>query len=172
MHPPLIGDPDWTLIPHPALTQERVTFLQAQPEDGLQVAYFTSPAGHLKARAWFGPATQGPPGHAHGGSMAALLDEVVGGAAWVAGHPVVAATLNVRFRAMLPLESVVTATGRVTRASGRRVHVAGEIVGPDGQVHAEAEGVFVVVDLERLPPLPPGVERELRALVGSVGAQD
>ena len=102
--PPLIGDPDWTPIPHPALSGGGPTFLRAQTAQGLQVAYFTSPEGHLKARAWFGPHTKGPPGHAHGGSMAALLDEVVGGAAWVAGHPVVAATLNVRFRAMLPHE--------------------------------------------------------------------
>lgn len=167
-HPPLTGDPDWTPISHPALASKRVTFLQAQSEHGLQVAYFTCPEGHLKARAWFGPHTQGPPGHAHGGSMAALLDEVVGGAAWVAGHPVVAATLSVRFRAMLPLESVVTVTGRVTRASGRRIHVSGELEGPDGRIHADAEGVFVVVDLDRLPPLPPEVEQELRMLAESV----
>ena len=166
--PPLDGAPTWTPVPHPALAQPRVTFLQAQPPEGLQVAYFTDPAGHLRARAWFGPHTQGPPGHAHGGSMAALLDEVVGGAAWIAGHPVVAATLQVRFRAMLPLHTVVTATGRVVSASGRRVRVSGELVGPSGTVYADAEGLFVAIDPDRLPPMPEAVEAQVRALVDSI----
>lgn len=165
--PALVGDDDWTAIPHPALAGRGPTFLSAQPKDGLQVAYFRSSESHLKARAWFGPATQGPPGHAHGGSMAALLDEVAGGGAWVAGYPVVAATLDVKFRAMLPLGTLCVATGRVERASGRRVHVHAAIHGPDGTCFAEARGIFVILDPDRLPPMPADVEETLRALVAS-----
>ena len=37
---------------------------------------------------------QGPPGHADGGSLAAVLDEAMGAAVWLAGHSVVAAHLS------------------------------------------------------------------------------
>ncbi len=51
----------------------------------------------------FGPGAQGPPDRVHGGAMAAILDEAMGGVAWMCGHPVVAASLKVSFRNMLPL---------------------------------------------------------------------
>jgi acyl-coenzyme A thioesterase PaaI-like protein len=35
---------------------------------------------------------QGPPGYAHGGASAALLDEAMGAAVWRAGYTVVAST--------------------------------------------------------------------------------
>jgi acyl-coenzyme A thioesterase PaaI-like protein len=136
-------------------------FLLSQPDDGLQLAWFADPEGRLRARAWCGPATAGPPGHVHGGCMAALLDEVVGGAAWLAGHPVVAATLSVKFRAMLPVGTVISAVGRVDGVHGRRVSVSGELLGPGGVVHASAEGIFVVLQRERLGGMAP----ELRAAV-------
>ena len=48
------------------------------------IHYFrTGPDRSLRAKVLFGPGTQGPPGHAHGGSMAAVLDEAMGGAAWM-----------------------------------------------------------------------------------------
>ena len=44
-----------------------------------------------------GPPIEGPPGHAHGGSMAAVLDEAMGAAAWMEGHLVVAVRLATSF---------------------------------------------------------------------------
>ena len=166
--PPLLGDPGWTGLPHPALVHDRPGFLLSQGESGLQVSYFADPEGQLRARAWCGPATAGPPGHVHGGCMAALLDEVVGGAAWLAGHPVVAATLSVKFRAMLPVGTVITGAGRVDALRGRRVHVSGELVGPEGTVHATAEGIFVVLQRERLAGMAPELRAAVEALLARV----
>jgi acyl-coenzyme A thioesterase PaaI-like protein len=41
----------------------------------LSVRYFRTEDRSVRAKAVFGSRTQGPPGFAHGGSMAALLDE-------------------------------------------------------------------------------------------------
>ncbi|MDQ1296257.1 MAG: hypothetical protein QG611_235, partial [Bacteroidota bacterium] len=62
--------------------------------DRIKVRYFKKDSDNsFVARVWFGPSTEGPPGHVHGGSMAAVLDEAMGASAWIAGHTVVAAKL-------------------------------------------------------------------------------
>jgi hypothetical protein len=104
----------------------------------------------LIGKVWFGPGAQGPPKHAHGGSMAAVLDEALGSACWVAGHSVVAAELTTRFRKMLPLGEVITAEAWIERAEGRKFYPKGRLVGDDGAVYAEAAGLFVEVDVETL----------------------
>ena len=48
----------------------------------VRLAYFRKPGeARLYAKAWFGSKTMGPPGHVHGGAMAATLDEAMGAAA-------------------------------------------------------------------------------------------
>jgi acyl-coenzyme A thioesterase PaaI-like protein len=168
----LAGEPHWSPVHHPALLKGRPSFLKNQPPGGLQYRYYTGPErGVLWARAWFGPLTEGPPGHAHGGSMAAMLDELVGGAAWLAGHPVVAATLNVRFRHMLPVDTVVTGHGAVSSASGRRVRVVGSLSGPDGIVYAEADGIFAELRGASLDRLPPEIRQLLARLKSDLEAR-
>ncbi len=74
---------------------------------------------------WFGPETEGPPEHAHGGSIAAVLDEVLGLAAWAAGHAIVVGKLNVHFQKLLPLRTVVQVDSRIVSVEGRKVLVRG-----------------------------------------------
>jgi acyl-coenzyme A thioesterase PaaI-like protein len=103
----------------------------------------------LVGKIWFGPGAQGPPGHAHGGSMAAVLDEALGSACWVAGHSVLAAELTTRFRKMLPLGEVVTAEASIGRVDGRKIYPEGRLIADDGTVYAEATGLFVEIDFDR-----------------------
>ncbi len=144
---------DWSPLSHPALLLDRLTFVRSQPPETVQVRWFCEPHQQLRAQVWFGPRSQGPPGHVHGGCIAAVLDELVGGAAWLAGYPVVAATLTVRFRNMLPLYSQCWGEGQVTDSQGRRVSVQGRLVDSAGTLFAEAEGIFVALDPTRLPPM-------------------
>jgi Thioesterase superfamily len=95
-------------------------------------------------KVWFGPGAEGPPLHAHGGSIAALLDEAAGMSCWVTGTPVVAATLTVHFRRMLPLGTVVQVEARIRERSSRRMHVRARLFRGD-EVYANAEGEFAVV---------------------------
>lgn len=104
-------------------------------------------------RVWFGPGAQGPPGHAHGGSLAAVLDEALGSACWVAGHAVVAADLHTTFHQMLPLSRVYTAEAWVDRVDGRKIHPRGRIVDAEGTVYASATGVFIEMGAEQFEAL-------------------
>jgi acyl-coenzyme A thioesterase PaaI-like protein len=121
----------------------------------LSVRYFHQPGnGTLLARVLFGPGTQGPPGHAHGGSMAALCDEAMGGAAWLAGYPVVAAQLNITFRTMLPLGTRCVVEARVEDANGRKIKTTCKLRSEDGtRVFCSGEALFLILDQEKIESL-------------------
>jgi len=124
----LSGEADWTAFDAPALVGESLRFVSGNPEGNrFQIRYFRDPAQHLHARIWFGPETGGPPGHAHGGAIAAVMDEALGLAAWAAGYPIVVGNLNVSFRNLLPLEKVVTLESEVVSAEGRKIMVHGRL---------------------------------------------
>lgn len=130
------------------LTVGHETFVSGDPSGRrLSVRYFRDAAGAaLIAKAVFGPGTQGPPGHAHGGSMAALLDETMGAAAWMQGHRVVAADLGVRFRNMLRLGSRCVVRAEVVSVEGRKVIVKSALSDGAGYLFAEGEALFVALD--------------------------
>ena len=126
--PDLSGGPDWSPFDAAALVGSSLRFVSGDPEgDRFRVRYYLNPDRHLKARIWFGPETEGPPGHAHGGAMAAVLDEVLGLAAWTAGYSIVVGNLNINFRNLLPLQKVVTVETKVVSVEGRKVMVHGRI---------------------------------------------
>lgn len=142
--PPRTGwkpiDPFWQL-------SEVRGFISSDGSDHrLKLRYFRRTADRtLVARVWFGPASEGPPGHAHGGSVAAVLDEALGAAAWAAGLVVMTAKLSVRYRRMVPLGTVATIETRIRRAGRSHVLVEGLLVDRRGKAFAEAEGVFIKV---------------------------
>jgi len=126
-------------------------FVSGDPQgDRFRVAYFVrEDDGHLMGKAWFGPMTEGPPGHAHGGSIAALLDEAMGAAAWSAGHPVVAAEITIRFKQMVPIGSTNLIHAYVSSVKGRKVYTRGEVLNKDGQILGEGKGFFLKLQGER-----------------------
>lgn len=135
---------------------ERTNVYVAGEPDGqrIRVRYYRRESDDaIVAPSWFGPGCEGPPGHAHGGSLAALLDELMGVAAWNDGHAVVLARLTTHNRAMLPLRCVVLGEAHVVSVDGRKVQVKSKLVGADGRVFVEGEGLFVTVGLERFREL-------------------
>jgi acyl-coenzyme A thioesterase PaaI-like protein len=130
----------------PAMVGQSLRFVSGEPEGNrFRIRYYQDNQ-QLKARIWFGPETEGPPGHAHGGSMAAVLDEVLGLAAWAAGYPIVVGNLNVSFRNLLPLKQVVTVESRVISAQGRKIMVHGSICSGE-KVFAEGECLCITTQL-------------------------
>lgn len=89
-------------------------------------------------------AQQGPPGHAHGGLSAAVLDEVMGVAVWYAGYIVAAAKIEVNYRKPVPLGQCITTKGYITRRSGRKIYARGEICLPDGSVGVTGRGLYII----------------------------
>ncbi len=142
----LSGEAGWTPLDAPSLVGESLRFVSGEPNGNrCRVRYFLDAQRRLHARIWFGPDTEGPPGHAHGGSIAATMDEALGLAAWAAGYPVVVGNLNVSFRTMLPLQKVVTLESRVVSAEGRKVMVHGRLFSNDEAVYAEAQCLCITI---------------------------
>jgi acyl-coenzyme A thioesterase PaaI-like protein len=136
---------DWTPI-HPFPRQAKRSFVTDSPDgDRLRVSYFRrGDEPVLRARVWFGPGTEGPPGYAHGGSVAAALDESIGGAAWMMGHRVVVARLVVDFRKPVPLGTDAFLESSVVNVDGRKVACRARLTS-GATVLAEAEGLCVIV---------------------------
>ena len=112
----------------------------------MRIAYFRRPETPvLYARAWFGRETQGPPGHVHGGAMAAVLDEAMGGASWMNGHRTVAAKISVSFLEMLKLETETTVEAAIERTDGRKIYLRAKMSDGRGTTIAEADGLFIVL---------------------------
>jgi acyl-coenzyme A thioesterase PaaI-like protein len=144
--PELAGEPGWTPCDAPALVGDSLRFVSGDPTGGrFRVRYYRDVDGALVARVWFGPETEGPPGHAHGGAIAAVLDEVLGLAAWAAGYAIVVGKLNIHFQKLLPLRTVVQVDSSIVSAEGRKVLVRGRIHGPDGLTFAEADCLCITL---------------------------
>ncbi len=90
-------------------------------------------------------------GVVHGGLLSTVLDEVM---AWVIGVNTrsfaFAAELNVRFLRSVPPGIEMKVRAELTdNRRGRLFLTRGEVVGPDGVVHAEASGKFLPIPAGR-----------------------
>jgi acyl-coenzyme A thioesterase PaaI-like protein len=122
--------------------------------DRVRLAYFRKPGEpDLYAKAWFGAKTMGPPGHVHGGAMAATLDEAMGAVCWMNGHKVVAATITINFLAMLRIETETIVEARIERIDGRKIHLRAKLKEPSGRIVTEGSGLFIVLKDEALKAL-------------------
>lgn len=93
----------------------------------------------------FGPRAQGAPGQVHGGMILTVLDEALGAACWVAGHPSLTVQLKTDFRRSVPLETRLLVETQVRGARHKVAFASGRLIGPDGTVYAEAEGRFLLL---------------------------
>lgn len=90
----------------------------------------------------FDAAYEGPPGHVHGGYLAAIFDELLGAAQTVSGKPGFTGTLEIRYLAPTPLYRELKLEGRCTGSEGRKVFAEGKIYAGE-RVLAEAKGIFI-----------------------------
>jgi acyl-CoA hydrolase len=159
--PALAGEPGWIALEVPALYDPARSFVSGDPDgQRLRVRYFRRGAdGELLGKAWFGPGCEGPPGHAHGGSISAVMDEAMGGCAWMNGHTVVAAQLTINFRKPLPLGTEAWFRAFIEQIKGRKVYARGIVTSAhETEIYADAEGLFVVIDAGRIKSEDPRVK--------------
>lgn len=83
---------------------------------------------------------QGYPGVAHGGVVAAILDEICGRTAMIGDpdHFMMTAKMEVRYRSPVPVGRALRITGYTMRRSGRIARAHGELCLPSGDIAAEA----------------------------------
>jgi acyl-coenzyme A thioesterase PaaI-like protein len=94
---------------------------------------------HIEGAVTFGPAYEGPPGHTHGGWIAAMFDELLG---YVQMAPGFTAYLKVDYRAPTPLNRELALKGWLESTEGRKRLIRGTCH-LDGVLLAEAEGLFI-----------------------------
>jgi acyl-coenzyme A thioesterase PaaI-like protein len=147
----LLPEAGWTPIEMPFSSSGGASFVEGDPEGRrLRIRQFVRESDkRLFAKVWFGPQAEGPPGHAHGGSMAAVLDHTMGISAWVAGYPVLAATITINFHAKLRLGTVAISECWVERVDGRKVYTSGRLYtdNPEKSV-ATGQGLFILQEIE------------------------
>lgn len=96
-------------------------------------------AHHVEGTVTFGPAYEGPPGHVHGGFVAAMFDELLGFAQLAPGFT---AYLKVDYRKPTPLNTELTLRAGTRSLEGRKRLLYGTCHVGD-LLTAEAEGLFV-----------------------------
>ncbi len=111
--------------------------------------YFNEKSGHVLARVRFGRDAQGPPGHAHGGALAAVLDESMGMASWMNDLMTMTAELNVSYLRAVPLERDFYIDAWVGDSDARKITIHSRLLAPDGKEHTRGKGLFIRQDRER-----------------------
>jgi uncharacterized protein (TIGR00369 family) len=101
-------------------------------EDGLLTSEFT-----------LNQAQQGPPGHAHGGASAAILDEAMGLVVWAAGHKVAAVNLEINYHKPLPLNQKIFIEAKVSQVEERKIFSVGKIKLADSTFAVSGSGIYV-----------------------------
>jgi acyl-coenzyme A thioesterase PaaI-like protein len=96
----------------------------------------------VSARCTFTAAHCGSPGRVHGGVIAVVLDEALGGAVTAAGASGMTVAFTLSLRRAIPIGVPVDISGRFTGSAGRKSFASGEArVG--GTVAAEATAIYV-----------------------------
>lgn len=169
---------DWTLTAEP--TWKRVEDFQSgestpkfvtgeQSDDRIRVRYFYDEnTREVWAFVRFGYLAQGPPGHAHGGSVASVLDEVMGLAAWQAELSVVAAELTLRYKAPTPLYEELVAHAWIEQVEGPIARIKSAISRPEERHLVEGSGRFVDIGKERFRSLASEARVRRKAVEDSV----
>lgn len=112
---------------------------------GLRLRFRAATRGgaHVVARTRLPAHLQGPPGCAHGGIVAALLDEAMAKATAALGVLALTRTLAIDFRRPVPLRAPLRVEGRFVRRRGRVLHLAASLRAFDGTELATATARFV-----------------------------
>jgi len=108
------------------------------------ITMFVDDDGVLTSEFTLTKAQQGPPGHAHGGASAAILDEAMGLVVWEAGYKVAAVNIDINYHKPLPLSQKLRLASRVTQIDKRKVFSTGEITLPDGSIMVSGRGIYVM----------------------------
>jgi uncharacterized protein (TIGR00369 family) len=118
-------------------------FVAGQWQNGFGLQ-FESVDGEFRASYRFASHQQGPPGVAHGGALATLLDEAMTAAAFYAAQePAFTVNLNVSYRAPVFLGTDISISAKVQEIEGRKISIYAEIKSSEGTVTTVASGLFI-----------------------------
>ena len=92
----------------------------------------------------------GPPGHAHGGIIATILDEAMGKVNKFRSVVALTKSMEIEYMKPVPLGKKLTVTGREREVNGRTHINVAEITNENGEILARSTGTFIAVDVSRV----------------------
>lgn len=112
---------------------------------GLRLRFFVDPELNVVCRVHLAQRFAGPPGHAHGGIIATMLDEAMSKANRARNILAMTRQMEVQYLRPVPLAAPLTLTAQHVEAHGRRHLCEAQIADAAGQVLATGKAVFVAV---------------------------
>lgn len=115
---------------------------------GLKLAFYDNGLDEVRCDYSIPAEYNGYPGVAHGGIVAAILDEVIGRVSMIGdrNHFMMTVKMEVKYRQPVPVETPLVIIGRLVKMRGRLAQAMGEVRLPDGAVAAQAE--LTLADLQ------------------------
>lgn len=101
------------------------------------------------SRVTLGPAFEGAPGRAHGGIVAAIFDDTMGGVLTVRSRPAFTAWLRVEYHHPTPMGVELEFRARLDDEDGRKLYMSGEAIHEDVRF-ASATALFIAIPREQL----------------------
>ncbi|HTW47163.1 MAG TPA: PaaI family thioesterase [Acidobacteriaceae bacterium] len=112
---------------------------------GLRLRFFVDPDLNVVCRLRLARRFAGPPGHAHGGIIATLLDEAMSKANRARNILAMTRHMEVNYLRPVPLGAALTLAAQHVETHGRRNLCEAKIADASGQVLATGKAVFVAV---------------------------
>jgi uncharacterized protein (TIGR00369 family) len=117
---------------------------------GLHLQFFVDDQQRVLCRVTLAQQFQGPPGHAHGGIIATLLDEAMSKANRHRNITAMTRHISIDYLKPVPLETPLVLEGWSKSESGRKHRCSAELRNSDGTVLAAATGIFIEVPADLL----------------------
>ena len=92
----------------------------------------------------------GPPGHAHGGIIATILDEAMGKVNRLRHVVALTSRITVDYLKPVPLNKSLRVESREVSVRGRHHINMAEILSQNGEVLARSRGLFIAIDPKRM----------------------
>jgi uncharacterized protein (TIGR00369 family) len=118
---------------------------------GLRLKFFVDEEHTIVGRVRLARRFEGPPGHAHGGIIATLLDEAMSKANRQFGVLAMTRQMEVEYLKPVPLGVELLLTGRRSGSSEKKHYCESQLANEAGEVLARAKALFIAVDREMLP---------------------
>lgn len=137
----------------PSQSWQRDTCFGCGPANanGLQLKFALSPGGKSYiCKFELGSSFVGPPGHAHGGIIATILDEAMGKANKLKSKVALTRRMEVEYLRPVPLGQPLEVEGRNSRVTGRALFNSAELRDASGKVLARSRGKFLAINAEKM----------------------
>ena len=105
--------------------------------------------------------TMGAPGYCHGGFLTSVMDESMGSLAYLNGHIVMSANLQVRFRKPVPLDQVYYSISELIHIDSKRIQAECRITDIENKVYVSSSGLYVQLPGEMVKDLIANFERDI-----------